>query len=127
MENLFFDTGDTSLPATSIKVIGFLLATGGLLFLFYLAFAKRLFQKNKHRKEINLRLALLWAIFACFILFNAYIFVFFYRNGIDSSRWSNAKFYLSVLPQLFVYIGLPAYFFLKRRSLTRIIHEKSIN
>ncbi|PGH38250.1 MAG: hypothetical protein CRN43_16345, partial [Candidatus Nephrothrix sp. EaCA] len=107
MENLFFDTGDTSLTDTAIKVTGFLLATGVLLFFIYLAFAKLLFQKNKHRKEINLRLALLWAIFACFTLFNAYIFVFFYMNGIDSLHWSNAKFYLRVLPQLFVYIGLP--------------------
>jgi len=127
MENIFFDTNYTSLTDMLIKVIAFLLISGLLLFVIYLMLTKLLFRKNKHRKEINLRLVFLWTIFAYFILFNVYIFVLFYRNGIDSLHWTNAKFYLGIIVQLTIYIGLLAYFFIKRLSLKKIINEKSIN
>ena len=127
MENIFFDTNYTSLTDMLIKVIAFLLVSGLLLFVIYFALTKLLFRKNKHRKEINLRLVFLWTIFSYFILFNVYIFVLFYRNGIDSLHWANAKFYLGITAQLTIYIGLLAYFFIKRHSLIKIINEKSIN
>ena len=127
MENIFFDTSYTSFSDMMIKVIAFLLISGLLLFVIYFVLTKLLFRKNKHRKEINLRLVFLWTIFAYFILFNVYIFVLFYRNGIDSLHWTNAKFYLGIIAQLTVYIGLLAYFFIKRHSLINIINEKSIN
>jgi hypothetical protein len=127
MENIFFDTSYTSLTEMLIKVIAFLLISGLLLYVIYLALTKLLFRKNKHRKEINLRLAFLWTIFAYFILFNVYIFVLFYKNGIDSLHWTSAKFYLGIIAQLTIYIGLLAYFFIKRHSLNKIINEKSIN
>jgi len=127
MENIFFDTSYTSLSQMLIKVFAFLLVSGLLLFVIYFTLTKLLFRKNKHRKEINLRLVFLWTIFAYFILFNVYIFVLIYRNGIDSLHWTNAKFYLGIIAQLTVYIGLLAYFFIKRHSLINIINEKSIN
>ena len=127
MENIFFDTSYTSLTDTLIKVTAFLLVSGLLLYVIYFCLTKILFRKSKHRKEINLRLAFLWTIFAYFILFNGYIFLLFYRNGIDSLHWANAKFYLGIIAQLTIYIGLVAYFFIKRHSLTKIINEKSIN
>ena len=110
MENIFFDTSYTSLTEMLIKVIAFLLISGLLLYVIYFALTKFLFRKNKHRKEINLRLVFLWTIFAYFILFNVYIFVLFYRNGIDSLHWTNAKIYLGIIAQLTIYIGLLAYF-----------------
>jgi len=125
MENIFFDTSYTSFSDMMIKVIAFLLISGLLLFVIYFVLTKLLFRKNKHRKEINLRLVFLWTIFAYFILFNVYIFVLFYRNGIDSLHWTNAKFYLGIIAQLTIYIGLLTYFFIKRHSLTKIINEKS--
>ena len=127
MENIFFDTSYTTLIDMLTKVIAFLFVSGLLLFVIYFALTKILFRKNKHRKEINLRLVFLWTIFAYFILFNVYIFVLFYRNGIDSLHWTNAKFYLGIIVQLTIYIGLLAYFFIKRLSLKKIINEKSIN
>ena len=127
MENIFFDTSYTSLTNMMIKVLAFLLVSSLLLYLIYFVLTKLLFRKNKHRKEINLLLVFLWAIFSCFILFNVYIFVLIYRNGIDSLHWSSAKFYLGIIAQIIIYIGLLAYFFIKRHSLSKIINEKSIN
>ena len=127
MENLFFDTSYTSLSQTLIKVFAFLFVSGLLLFVIYFALTKILFRKDKYRKEINLRLVFLWTIFAYFILFNVYIFVLFYKNGIDSLHWTSAKFYLGIIAQLTICIGLFAYFFIKRLSLKKIINEKSIN
>lgn len=127
MENIFFDTNFTSLTDMLIKVISFLFVSGLLLFVIYFALTKLLFRKNKHRKEINLRLVFLWTIFTYFILFNIYIFVLIYINGIDSLHWTNAKFYLGIIAQLTIYIGLITYFFIKRHSINKIINEKSIN
>jgi hypothetical protein len=127
MENLLFDTSYTSLSQILIKVFAFLLISSLLLFAIYFALTKFLFRKNKHRKEINLQLVFLWTIFGYFILFNVYIFILFYNNGIDSLHWTNLKFYLGILAQLTIYIGLVVFFFIKRQSLTKLINEKSIN
>ncbi len=127
MENIFFDTNYTSLTDMVIRVIAFLLVSGLLLYVIYFALTKLLFRKNKHRKEINLRLVFLWTLFTYFILFNVYLYILFYRNGLDSLNWTSAKFYLGIIAQLTVYIGLLAYFFIKRHSLNKIINEKSIN
>ncbi len=127
MENLFFDTSYTSLSQMLIKLFAFLLVSVLLLFIIYFALTKILFRKSKQRKEINLRLVFLWTTFVYFILFNVYIFVLFYKNGIDSLHWTSVKFYLGIIAQLTIYIGLLAYFFIKRLSLNKIINEKSIN
>lgn len=127
MEDLFFDTNYTSLSIMLIKVFAFLFVSGLLLYVIYFALTKILFRKSKYRKEINLRLVFLWAIVACFILFNAYIFILLYKNGIDSFHWTSATFYLGIIAHLIIYIGLLAYFFIKRQSLSKIINEKSIN
>jgi hypothetical protein len=127
MENIFFDTSYTSLTDMVIRVIAFLLVSGLLLYVIYFALTKLLFRKNKHRKEINLRLVFLWTLFTYFILFNVYLYILFYRNGPDSMHWTSAKFYFGIIAQLTVYIGLLAYFFIKRHSLNKIINQKSIN
>lgn len=127
MEDIFFNTSYTSFQQMLIKVFTFILISGLILYLIYFVLTKFLFRKNKHRKEINLRLVFLWTIFAYFVLFNVYIFVLFYRNGIDSLHWTSAMFYLGIIAQLSIYICLIAYFFIKRLSLIKIINEKSIN
>ena len=127
MENIFFDITYTSLSELLIKIFAFLLVSGLSIYLIYFALTKLLFRKNKHRKELNLRLIFLWTIFANTILFNVYIFVLFYRIGIDSLLWTSANFYLGIIPQLIIYIGLLAYFFIKRHFLNKIIKENSIN
>jgi amino acid transporter len=127
MENIFFDTNYSSLQQTLIKVIAFLLVSAGTLYIIYFALVKILFRKSKYRKEVNLRLTFLWTLFAYFILFNVYIFILFYKNGIESFHWTTPKFYLGIIAQLTIYVGLIVYFFLKRHSLKKIINENSIN
>lgn len=127
MENIFFDTNYITFEQTLIKVFAFLFVNGLLLYFIYLVLTKVLFRKSNHRKEINLRLVFLWSLFAYFIVFNIYIFVLFYRNGFQSLHWTTAKFYLGIIAQLIIYIGLLAFFFIKRQALKNIIKGKSIN
>lgn len=127
MENILFDTSYTTLQQMLYKVLFFLFVSGLLLYLIYFILAKTLFRKNKLRKEINLRLAFLWSLIVYFIIFNVYIFVLFYKNGIDSLHWTNPRFYMGIVSQLTIYIGLICFFFIKRHSLINIINEKSIN
>ena len=127
MEEIFFDTTYSNIPQLLINVFAFLLASGILLYVIYFALSKILSRKSIHPKEVNLRLVFLWSLFTYFIVFNVYIFVLFYRNGIDSLHWTLAKFYLGIVSQLTIYIGLLAYFFIKRLSLKKFINEKSSN
>jgi hypothetical protein len=127
MENLFFDTSYISFQQTLIKVIAFLALSGLLLYLIYFVLTKFLFRKYKHRKEIILRLVFLWSIFAFTVLFVSYIFVLIYKNGVDSFQWTYLKFYLGIIAQIIIYIGVIIFFFLKRHSLKKITNENSIN
>ena len=127
MDNIFLNTDYTTFQDMLIKVVAFLAISGLLLYLIYFALVKLLFKKSKDRKEINLRLVFLWTLFVYLVAFNVYLFILFYRNGIDSFNFLNPKFYLGIIAQLTVYIAIIAFFFIKRRSLKKIINEKSIN
>lgn len=127
MNNIFFDTGYSSFAQTLIKIIVFLFASGIVVYIIYLLFAKILFRKSKYRKEIRLRLIFLWSLLAYLFLFNLYLFFLFYKNGIDSFQWTKATFYLGILAQIIVYIGVIAYFFIGRTTLKKIIKEKTIS
>jgi hypothetical protein len=127
MENIFFSTNYTSLPQMLVKIFIFLLLSGLLLYVIYFVMTKILFQKSKLRREINLRLTFLWSIFAYFIIFNVYLIILFYKNGLDSFYWTNPTFYLGVLAQILVYVGLILFFLIKRHALKIIINENSIN
>ena len=127
MEKLFFDLTYISIEMMLLKVLAFVFCSGFILYLLYLFLSKILFRKNTHRKEINLRLTFLWAIFSYFILFNIYIFICFYKIGVDSFHWSTLNFYFGIMPQCVIYFGLIIFFLIKRQALKNIINEKSIN
>lgn len=127
MENFFFDTSYNSILQTLIKLLVFSLVSGLLLYLIYFFMTKFLFRKNKDRKEVNLRLVFLWSVLVYFILFNTYIFILFYRNGIASFHFNQAKFYPGIIAQLTLYIVLPVYFFIRRHALNQLINEKQAN
>jgi len=127
MESIFFDTSYSNFTQMLIKISAFLLVTVLLLCLVYFVLAKSLFKKARMRKEISLRLALLWTVFAWFILFSVYVFILFYKNGIENFHWTSFAFYPGVLAQLIIYIGLLIYFFIRRNAINKIINEKSTN
>ena len=127
MKDIFFNTDYTTLSAMLTKIIVFFTVSGILLYAIYFALTKFLYRKSKQRKELTLRLTFLWSLFVYFIVFNAYIFALFYRNGIDTLQWTNLKFYLGIMAQLLVFIGLIIFFYVKRHSLKKIINDKSIN
>ena len=126
MENIIFDTTYTTFDQMIIKVFYFLIISGFLIYIIYFTLSKVLFKKSSNRKEINLQLTFLWSLLEFFVAFNIYIFVLFYKNGIDSSRWTTLNFYFGIIAQIILYIGIIAYFFIKRNFLMRMINTKSI-
>lgn len=116
MEYIFFNTEYTTLTALLVKIVVFTAITALLLYAIYFVLTKTLFRKSQLDRTTTLRLTFLWAIFVCFIVFNIYIAVLFYHNGIDSLQWISPVFYLGILAQLLVYIGLITLFFVKRHS-----------
>ncbi|MDR3245044.1 MAG: hypothetical protein LBT50_01265 [Prevotellaceae bacterium] len=127
MEHIFLNIDYTNFQQLLVKILVFFLIAGILLYGSYFILSKALFRKSKERKELNLRLVYHWAIFACFILFNVYLFVFLYIKGTESLQWTNPKFYLGITPHLLLYLGLIIYFFIKRNILKKIINNNSIN
>jgi hypothetical protein len=127
MEQLFFNTEHSTITVLFFKVVSFFFACALALYLCYFALAKTLFRKSKQRKEVNLRLAFLWAIFAAFMLFNIYLFMLFYFYGIDTLQWTVPKFYLGIFAQILCLTGFIILFYAKRRSLKRNINNNSIN
>ncbi|MDR2773756.1 MAG: hypothetical protein LBC19_03245 [Tannerella sp.] len=127
MENLFFNIDYASFNQMLIKLGVFLLTNGLLIYACYFALSKLLFRKSRQRKELSLRLAFLWSLFAYFVLFNVYLFALIFVNGTDAFQWTAPKSYLGIAPQLTVYLGLTVYFFIKRKILKQIINNNSIN
>lgn len=127
MENLFLDTNYTTFEQMLLKVTFFLLISGLLLYFIYFVLCKVLFKKSKQRKEINMRLIFLWSLFTYFIIFNVYLFILIYWNGIDSFNWTLLEIYLGIFAQLTIYFCFIAFFFIKRNALNKMINQKSIN
>lgn len=127
MENIFFDTNYTTLIDMLIKLSAFFVVSGLLIYLIYFTLTKLLFRKSKDRKEINLRLVFLWSLLTYLIVFNIYLFILFYKNGIDFLNFLSLNVYLGIIAQLSIYVCLITYFFIKRHSLKKLINEKSIN
>ncbi len=127
MDNLFFDSVYSNFQQLLIKIVAFVLLTGILLWIIDIIFTKFLFKRIKQRKEICLRLCFLWSISTYFILFNIYLFGFFYRTGIEAENFLKGNFYLGIMAQLVIYLGLIILYFVKRYSLNKIINDKSIN
>jgi|GEM_PF-1822826 len=127
MENIFFNSGYSNFEQTLISLLIFIALSGVLVYVIYFVLSKLLFKKSKQRKEISLRLTFLWSLFVFFILFNTYIFIFLYRIGIDNLNFTSSILYLGLLPQIFVYLALIIFFFVKRHSLKKIINANSLN
>lgn len=127
MENIFFNSGYSNFEQTLISLLIFFAFSGIIIYVIYFVFSKILFRKNKQRKEISLRLALLWTLFVFFVLYNTYVFVFFYKIGIDNLNFASGLIYLGLLPQIFIYLALIIFFFIKRHTLKKIINVNSLN
>jgi hypothetical protein len=127
MENIYFNLHYINIEQMLINLTAFVITSACLLYLIDLILTKFLYRSSKQRKELSLRLSFLWAIVVYFILFNIYIFILFYRFGLDNFNFLNGMFYLGFMAQLVVYLGLIILFFIKRYTLNKIINEKSIN
>jgi drug/metabolite transporter (DMT)-like permease len=127
MENIFFNSGYSNFEQTIINLLVFIALSGAILYVTYFVLSKLLFKKSKQRKEISLRLTFLWSLFVFFILFNTYIFIFIYRIGIDNMNFTSGLLYLGIFSQIFIYLALIIFFFIKRHTLKKIINVNSLN
>jgi len=127
MEYIYFNIDYTTLTTMLVKIVAFTAITALLLYIIYFVLTKTLFRKSSLDRTIALRLTFFWAIFAYLIMFNIYIAVLFYHNGIDSLQWTSPKFYLGIMAQLLVYVGLATLFFVKRHSYKKEIKNNSLN
>jgi hypothetical protein len=127
MENIFFNSVYSNLEHTLISLLIFIALSGVLIYVIYFVLSKLLFKKSKQRKEISLRLTFLWSLFVFFIFYNTYIFIFLYRIGVENLNFASGVLYLGLLSQIFIYVALIIFFFIKRHSLKKIINVNSLN
>lgn len=127
MENIFFNSVYSNFEQTLISLLIFVVLSGVLIYVIYFVLSKLLFKKSKQRKEISFRLAFLWTLFVFFVLYNAYVFIFLYKIGIDNLNFTSGLLYLGLLPLIFIYVALIIFFFIKRHTLKKIINVNSFN
>ena len=127
MENLLFKIDYNNFNETFIKLIFLLFLCGLIIYVLFFILSKILLRKSNYRKELALRIAFLWALLIFFMLFNVYLFVLFYMNGINKLNFINTKFYLGLLPQMLIYLSIITFFLLKRFKLISIISKSSLN
>jgi hypothetical protein len=127
MDNIFFNIGTITFEQLIEKLFLFILISGFLLYIIYFTLTKFLYKKNVLRKEIQIRLSFLWSLVIFNIIFNSYLYLFFYFNGLYDFNWMVLTFYLGISAQLFIYIGIIIFYFIKRNTLNKLINEKSIN
>jgi hypothetical protein len=127
MENIFFNSVYSNFEQTLISLLLFVALSGIIIYVIYFVLSKLLFKKSKQRKEISLRLAFLWSLFGFFIFYNTYVFIFLYKIGVDNLNFASGLLYLGLLPQIFIYVALIIFFFIKRHTLKKIINTNSLN
>ena len=126
MENIFFNTDYNTFGQTLVKVLLFLAFSGALVYIIFFVFSKLLFRKSKQRKSIIIMIIFLCSLVGFFILFNVYIFILFFVNGIDNMDFTSGRFYLGIISQILIYIVLIVFFFVKRYTLIKIINKNTL-
>jgi hypothetical protein len=127
MDNIYFSIGTITFEQLIQKLFFFILISVFLLYLIYFTLSKFLFKKNLFRKEVKLRISFLWSLVVFNVLFNSYLYLLFYLNGLYDFNWMVLTFYLGIFTQLFIYLGIIVFFFIKRNIIYKLINEKSIN
>jgi hypothetical protein len=127
MEDMFFNIAYTSFGQMMIRIAVFLALSGLLVYVIWFIMSKMLFRKTSQRREISLRLALLWSLFGFFLLFSIYLFQLFYHTGIHRIDFLSFSTYAGIMPQLVIFTGLILYFLIERQGLKKVINENSIN
>lgn len=127
MEEILFNAEFINMQSTLQSTLLLSVLSVAAIFIIYFALTKFLFRKSKMRKELSLRLAFLWSVFAYIIFFNVYILVFLFKVGIVNLDFMSSLLYLGILPQMFTYLCLVVLFFIKKHSVKALISENSLN
>lgn len=126
MTDLFFSLTYTTFEQMMIKILVFMVISGLLLYVIWFILSKLLYRKTDQRREISLRLSLLWSCFVFFLVFSIYLILLFYFTGIERIDFSQFSSYLGILAQLVIFIALIVFFLITRQGLKNIIHKNSI-
>lgn len=87
--------------------IAILLALCGIIYYpVFLICTKTLYSNTRLFRDKTLRLSQLWAVTGLMILFNIYFYFFVRQIGISNFYWKKISTYISMLPQIFVFITL---------------------
>ena len=126
MADIFFSLTYTTFEQLMIRILVLLVSSGLLLYVIWFILSKLIYRKSDQRREISLRLSLLWSCFVFFLIFSIYLFLLFYFTGIERIDFLQFSSYLGILAQLVIFIALIVFFLIARQGLKNIIHKNSI-
>jgi len=120
--DLFFKTDYTNLSFVFGRIALFVLLSIIIIWILWAILSKWMYVKNnKLPKEYKLKLAFVWSLIFYYVIFSAYLFWFFKRNGIDSFHWGNPKFYLEISSHLISIIAAIIIYLIKQFQLANSI------
>jgi hypothetical protein len=112
LQQLFLNMAFTSGSNLLMKTIMLSILAALLIWLIQLFLVGRRVEKDL-RKDLSIRLNFLRALVIFMFINNLYLFFFIKNNGLYKFQWQLPMFYLTLSPQLIVFIGT-AVIFLER-------------
>lgn len=126
MDNIFFNLTYTSFENMAARILIFLVVSGLLLYVIWFILSRLMYRNAGQRREISLRLSLLWSCVVFFLMFSIYLFLLFYFTGIERIDFGRLSSWSGILAQLVVFAGLIIFFMVNRQGLKKVIHKNSI-
>lgn len=109
-----------------LRVLLLIAVSAVIIWLIYLLVAKLIPPKPQRRihRDHFLRLSFLSSLTIFLLIFNVYIFFLIKLNGLHSFYWLQPRFYLNILPQLIILLGLILLYFANYSFFTKSLKSK---
>lgn len=127
--SLFFSLEYRDIPDLLLRCILLLLASALALWLIYLALIKLFPAKKKSNvpREFVLKLRFLAALSFFLIVFSVYIYFFMKTAKPNELQWLHPTFYLALLPQLSIYVGVIILFVIQYNGYMKALKKTEVS
>lgn len=127
--SLFFDLEYRNVPDLIMRCIFLVLVSALALWLIYLAVIKIVPAKKKIAvpREFILKLGFLFALPLFLVTFSVYIYFFIKTARPSQLQWQSPTFYLTLLPQLIIYVGAIILFLISYTGYVKALKKPEVH
>ena len=129
ISSLFFSLEYRNIPDLIVRCVALLLTSALILWVIYLALVKLFPAKKKSvvPREILLKLRFLTALPVFLMVFSVYIYFFVKTAKPNDLQWGQPTFYVTLLPQFLVYVGVIMLFLIQYRGYMKALKKTEVS